>query len=178
MEVSITIDKLTDCLIDTTTGEKVKTHYEPAVISASEAKQLIKDGWNFSWDKTQEEGYEVYKLFVEGSDQLQGMISFKADEKSLYVDVDVVESAPHNIGHSGQHIGVGGHLFAIACESSFNHGFDGFVAFTAKTNLIEYYETELGATQLVGSRMAIETPMAQYLVDKYLKEKEVSKDDY
>lgn len=178
MDVSIAIDKLTDCLVDATTGERVKTHYEAASITVEEAKKLKDEGWNFQWDETQQDGYDVYKLFVDGEDTLQGMISFKADERSLYVEVDIVESAPHNVGSSGKYVGVGGHLFAIACEHSFERKFDGFVAFTAKTNLIEYYKKSLGATQLVGSRMAIETPMARYLVDKYLNEKEVSKDDY
>lgn len=178
MEVNIAIDKLTDCLVNAVTGENVKTHYEAAIITAREAKRLKDEGWNFQWDETQHKGYNVYKLFVEEEDALQGLISFRDDVKSLYVDVDIVESAPHNIGSRGKYVGVGGHLFAIACKHSFERNFDGFVAFTAKTNLIEYYKESLGATQLVGSRMAIETPMAKYLVDKYLDEKEVDKDDH
>jgi hypothetical protein len=30
----------------------------------------------------------------------------------------IVETAPHNYGHNGKYIGVGGHMFAIACQCS------------------------------------------------------------
>ncbi|MCG5252374.1 hypothetical protein MCW62_13745, partial [Brevibacillus agri] len=58
----------------------------------------------------------------------------------LWVDVYVAESALWNIGSAKKEfVGVGPHLFAIACKKSFDLGFGGWVAFFAKTNLIEHY---------------------------------------
>lgn len=98
---------------------------------------------------------------------MQGRISFKID--GGVAEVDIVESAPHNFGHEGKYIGVGGHLFAIACQCSLEAGCDGFVAFTAKTNLIEYYMETLKAQIVKGNRMYIDEVAANILIDKYIR---------
>jgi len=51
----------------------------------------------------------------------------------------------------------------------FQKGFDGFVAFTAKTKLIRHYEKTLGAYHFGGHRMIIPTHSAEVLIDKYFK---------
>jgi hypothetical protein len=58
-------------------------------------------------------------------------------------------------------------LFAFACKCSFELGFDGFVAFTAKTVLIEHYTKTLGAVSIGGQRMAIEEKQAGKLIKRY-----------
>ncbi len=62
-----------------------------------------------------------------------------------------------------------GNLVAFACKLSFQLGFEGYVAFTAKTNLIKHYEKSLGAKNFGGQRMYLETKEARYLVEKYFK---------
>ncbi|WP_432671080.1 hypothetical protein [Flavobacterium sp. SM2513] len=63
-------------------------------------------------------------------------------------------------------VSVSGNLVADACKVSFQKGFDGFVAFTAKTNLIKHYEENLGAFHFKNQRMIIETESAKKLVKK------------
>lgn len=106
-------------------------------------------------------------MFVEDSSIVQGRIAFRID--GGVADVDIIESAPHNIGHLGKYIGVGGHLFAIACEGSMKAGCDGYVAFTAKTNLINHYKEALGAQVINGQRMYIDDVAARELIAKYLE---------
>ena len=53
-------------------------------------------------------------------------------------DVEIVETAPHNYSHKGIYAGVGAHLFAITCQVSLDAGCDGVVAFTSKSDLVEY----------------------------------------
>lgn len=65
--------------------------------------------------------------------------------------------------------GVAGNLVAYARKLSFHHGFDGFIAFTAKTKLIEHYEKTLGAYRFAGQRMIISTNSSKVLVEKYFK---------
>ncbi len=100
-------------------------------------------------------------------DTVQGRISFKID--GGVADVDIVESAPHNYGHNGKYIGVGGHLFAIACQCSLEAGCEGFVAFTAKSDLVEYYKKTLKAQIVRGNRMYIDEEGAKILIDKYIR---------
>jgi hypothetical protein len=64
---------------------------------------------------------------------------------------------------------VAGNLVAFACRLSFQRGFDGFVAFDAKTKLIVHYEKTLGAVHFRGQRMIIPTHAAKVLIDKYFK---------
>ena len=80
-----------------------------------------------------------------------------------------MESAPHNFGHLGKYKGVGGHLFAIACQVSMEAGCDGFVAFDSKTDLVDYYKSELNAIEIYPRRMVIAEKAAKMLLDKYMR---------
>lgn len=106
-------------------------------------------------------------MFLKDDDIVQGRISLKID--GGVADVDIVETAPHNFGRNGKYIGVGGHLFAIACQCSLEAGCDGVVAFTSKSDLVEYYEKELNAVEIMPRRMVIFEDAAQVLIDKYIR---------
>lgn len=94
------------------------------------------------------------------------------EPKESWVEVHLVENAPWNIGTLSQKFrGVEAHLFAIACKRSFERGTDGFVAFQAKTNLVEYYVKSLQAARIGVNRLYIGTKQAKLLVDTYFKGK-------
>ena len=164
MEVDILIDELTDCLVERNTGEQVKTEYR--LRSTSITPKEYK-GWKFDWSKTEKNGYNIYELFLADNDTVQGRVSLRID--GGVADVDIVETAPHNYGHTGKYQGVGGHLFAIACQVSVEAGCDGFVAFTAKSDLIVYYQKVLNAQVAGGQRMYIDEAAADILIDKYIR---------
>lgn len=164
MEIDILIDKLTDCLVERETGKLVDTVYLKRMfpIRPTEYK-----GWKFDWREPEKKGYNIYELYVKGSNIVQGRIALKID--GGVADVDIVESAPHNFGKYGKYEGVGGHLFAIACQYSLEEGCDGVVAFTAKSDLVEYYKKTLNAIEIMPRRMAILEEEAQVLIDKYIR---------
>ncbi len=83
--------------------------------------------------------------------------------------MNLLESAPFNIGGQKLYEGVAGNLVAYACKLSFQKGLEGFVAFTAKTALINHYEQTLGAYHFKNQRMIIEPEPSKILVDKYFK---------
>lgn len=164
MQIDILIDKLTDCLVERSTGDVVETDY-------IERRTVIKrkefNGWKFDWGITQENGYTIYELFVDGDDRVQGRIALKIE--GGVANVDIVETAPHNYGHTGEYIGVGGHLFAIACQISLEAGCDGVVAFDSKSNLVKHYKKELNAVEIYPRRMVIFEDAAQILLDTYIR---------
>lgn len=86
-----------------------------------------------------------------------------------HVFMNLLESAPFNVGENKLYEGVAGNLVAYACKVSFQKGFDGFVSFTAKSNLIEHYAETLGAIHFKNQRMIIDTKAAMFLVSKYFK---------
>ncbi|MBQ7796822.1 MAG: hypothetical protein IJ374_09730 [Lachnospiraceae bacterium] len=164
MQVDILIDRLTECLVERSTGRTVETKY---IKRENPIKKREYSGWKFDWDITMKNGYSIYELFVEGNDIVQGRISLKIE--GGVVNIDIVETAPHNFGHEGKYEGVGGHLFAIACKISFDAGCDGVVAFDAKSSLVEYYKKELGAIEIYPRRLVIFEDAAQKLLDQYIR---------
>lgn len=65
MEVDIVIDALTECLVERSTGQNVKTEFRPRA-KAIRPKDFRK--WKFNWKHTEENGYTIYELFVAGDD--------------------------------------------------------------------------------------------------------------
>jgi hypothetical protein len=162
------IDRLTNSIQNTISGDSFPT--EVSRLTKADLKQVTKkNGWSFSW-KTElnDNAKEVYKLTITNNPNIiQGLLSVTIE--SDHVFMDLVESAPFNIGKNKLYEGVAGNLVAYACKISFQKGFDGFVAFDAKTKLIHHYEKTLGAYRFGGQRMIIPTHSAQILIDKYFK---------
>ena len=67
------------------------------------------------------------------------------------------------------YLGVPGNLVAYACKVSVDKGYQGFLAFDAKTALIKHYKESLYATHFRGLRMFIETNAAMRLISQYFE---------
>jgi hypothetical protein len=162
MQIDITIDSLTPCLVERKSGKTVDTEIKPIKPTHADYK-----GWNFNWAIPLKNGFSVYALRIVDNLQIQGMIALTVDSNNTAIHIDIVESAPQNYGKSGEYAGVGGHLFAFACKLAHDNGYN-YVYFDAKTNLIEYYRKNLGAVQIGRSqRMIIEDESFMNLITKY-----------
>ena len=139
-------------------------------ITRQEADGLKDKGWKFHWSIPQEKGYKIYALFLKNSDEVQGMIALKHIQNQYYTHVDIVEAAPCNVGRAGRYKGVGAHLFAIACKLSWDTGNEGYVQFTAKTELVEHYQKTLNAKCIDWHTMYIDSYGAVELIHRYFKE--------
>ena len=140
------------------------------MLTKAELKRLTKkNDWSFNWAlEFNSNVKEVYKLtIVNNTNIIQGLLSITIETDHVFMNL--VESAPFNIGTNKLSEGVAGNLVAYACKVSFQKGFDGFVAFDAKTKLIRHYENTLGAYYFGGQRMIIPTESAQILINKYFK---------
>ena len=169
-EIDIIIDELTPCLKDNKTGEILETAFAPIKISKTKALSMMKKGWKFDWSKPAKNGYSIFQLNLKGSKEVEGLIALKSNEG--FTEIDIVETAPANFGKNGRYKGVGAHLFVIACQHSFDNGNDGYVAFTAKSNLVEYYKKLLNAQLISEQKMFIDTEAALKLLKIYNFEKE------
>ena len=95
--------------------------------------------------------------------------------KKPYIDIEIdkltnsIENAKFNKGKEKLYAGVAGNLVAFVCHFSQENGFDGFVAFNAKTVLVRHYQETLMATHLRGSRMYIDNMAANRLIKQYFK---------
>ena len=162
------IDRLTDSILNTISGDSFQT--EIILLGRSDLKNITKTkGWNFNWKKEFDEiKKEVYKLTIKNNPGIiQGLLSITIEKDHVFMDL--LENAPFNVGKRKLYEGVAGNLVAFACKISFQRGFEGFVAFTAKTELINHYEKTLGAFHFKNQRMIIDTQAARILVEKYFK---------
>lgn len=167
-EQGFVIDRLTDSVLNRISGDSFQT--EVSTLKKSDLKTVSKkNGWNFDWKSEFDDlTKEVYKLsIVNNADVIQGLLSISIEADHVFMNL--LESAPFNLGRNKLYEGVPGNLVAFACQTSFQKGFDGFVAFTAKSKLIGHYEKTLGAFHFKNQRMIIETEAAKRLVVRYFK---------
>jgi len=161
------IDKITNSIEDALTGKSFETHVLP--VKAADLKMVLKKhGWMFDW-KFEMKHYNrnLYKLVIKDIDEIQGLISIQMIDN--YIEMHLIETAPHNYGRLKKYEGVAGNLVAFACKTSFEAGFEGFVAFTAKSKLIKHYVDTLGAELIFRNRMSISGNAAKKLVNSYFK---------
>jgi hypothetical protein len=159
------IDKLTNSIENTLTGESHPTEISPVTVEDL-AKIKNEATWQFNWGMEYRlPKRKLYKLTTtENPQTIQGLMSMELEIDHVFVHL--LENAKLNLGKNKIYLGVPGNLVAYACKISFEKGFEGNVVFVAKTKLIEHYQKTLGAFP-IGNRMIISTLAAQNLIKKY-----------
>ncbi len=162
------IDKLTNSIENVETGEVFDTDINK--LTTATLKLIVKSQWQFDWRKEINDTTKlVYKLSTTKNDKIiQGLVSI--EDKEDHIFLHLVESAKFNKGKEKVYLGVPGNLVAFACQQSIEKGYNGFVAFDAKTILIEHYKASLGAIHMGGKRMYINDKGANLLIEKYFKQ--------
>ena len=166
--IDVEIDKLTNSIENVITGDSFMT--DVSLIEKTDFKSISKKkGWLFDWKSEYEKpDRDVYKLTISGNtDIIQGLVSITEREDHIFMHL--IESAPFNLGKNKVYLGVPGNLIAFVCRVSFHRGFDGYVSFVAETKLIENYKNILGAENVGGQLMVVNTDAALKLIDKYFK---------
>ncbi|MBQ8317563.1 MAG: hypothetical protein IJX85_04435 [Lachnospiraceae bacterium] len=147
----VEIDELTACLKDAKTGEILSTKVSRIFDKNMLKKFNTRSGWYVNWGNLLKEKYEIYALYVDGDEEVQGLVALTNSPEMQAVFIDWVVSAPHNNkaileDEQKKYIGVGGHLFAVAIEKSFEFGWEGVVTGNpANEKLMDHYITNLGA---------------------------------
>ena len=166
--IDVTIDKLTNSILNTISGDSFLT--DVTETAKADFKTVTKkNGWNFNWlGELKMRDRKVYKLTIkDNANIVQGLASISDYNDHFYLHL--VESAPFNLGKNKLYEGVPGNLFAYACKLSLDKGYEGFVSFQSKTRLIEHYEKSLGAIHVGGHKMVIFPYAALRLINRYFK---------
>lgn len=163
-EINVEIDKLTNSIINAISGEIFETEFSKVT-----RKEIKKKDWLFDWSyELRDKNSNVVKMTTtENKNIIQGLLSYSIEDN--FVFVNLVENARFNRGKEKLYEGVGGNLFAYACKTSFDMGFEGNVSFKAKTALMEYYNKTLGAKIALGQRMYLDTEASLKLINQYFK---------
>ncbi|MBP6455563.1 MAG: hypothetical protein KA275_02435 [Chitinophagaceae bacterium] len=168
IKLDFVIDALTNSIRNTVSGDSFRT--EVLRFTNNDLNQITKkNGWNFNWKKElNNNSKEVYKLtIIDNPNIIQGLVSLTINSDHIYMNI--LENAPYNLGRNKLYEGVAGNLVAYVCKISFQQGFEGYVSFTAKTQLIEHYKKSLNAIHFGGQLMIINTLAANTLIEKYFK---------
>lgn len=177
--LNIEIDSYVPCLQSRETGEYLATYVSE--VTGKELKGYNKrTGWFVNWQTDMEIDKETglpikkYKLMVEGSDEIQGLIGIVEPvypNDSLYVSWAVANpnSQSRVVGKENkEYIGIGGHLFAIACERSMELGRRGeWYGFARNSELFDYYVGEVGMEALGGGNVGISERKAREILGIY-----------
>jgi hypothetical protein len=149
------------------TGESFRV--DISSVSITELKAILKkNGWKFNWqEEYKKPNHQIFKISIaDDTAVIQGLVSIQINSDHVYMHL--VESAPLNRGAGKLYLGVMECLVAYVCMISFKEGYEGNVAFMAKTNLIGHYMEKLGAIHIGGGRMIITSEKAALLINEHL----------
>lgn len=136
------IDTMTPCLKDKRTGELVDTEVIRIKRASFLRKYNKKNGWYVNWNELLKEN-EIYALVIHGSVDIQGLLAVRPDETMASAFVTWMCASPENnpeFTREKKYEGIGGHLFAIAAQRSFDYGFQGAISgFAADRKLMNHY---------------------------------------
>ncbi len=172
--ITFTIDALTPCLKETTTGEIYETEVIRLKRKSFLAKFNKRTGWYVNWSKFGDD-VEVYALVLKGTVDVQGLLAITCDDLAKAVHIEWACTAPWNNkiqDGTQRYQGVGGHLFAIAAELSFKYGYEGYIFGEASSEKVfDYYVEEFQAMQISTSyepyRFMIDGENTQKLMEVY-----------
>lgn len=144
---------------------------EAEIIQVLEKLPLKLEGWKFDWNTLiKEKNTKTYILRLKNNPlNIEGIVQLKIELDMLIMDL--IEIAPHNYSSLNKKFDdVAGCLIAFSCRESFKNKGDykGFLTFTSKTNLIEWYKKKYGAVQALGQKMYIDSNIGLKLIEKYL----------
>ena len=151
--IAFIIDELTPCLTDALTGETFQTEVVELKRKSFLSKFNADTGWYVDWGAFPV-GIRVFALVLKGTMDIQGLIAVSpnASKDTRALHIHWACTAPHNnIWEYGvqKYKGVGGHLFAIAADLSFQYGFDGYVYGEAMDeDILNYYIEKFDAQPL------------------------------
>ena len=168
--INVLIDEFTPCLKDVKTGELVQTEVIRIKRKTFLSKYNKNNGWYVNWDTLSDEN-EIYALVLKGSVDIQGLIAIARDEDVKAIYITWMCASPENnslINDEIKYYGVGGHLFAIAVNKSFEYQYEGYLY-----GLLNHYVNVFNAEHigmLHPYQFAIDTSNANKIKEVYTYE--------
>ena len=140
--ICVDIDELTPCLIDNESGDIVETEVIRIKRKSFLSKYNESTGWYVDWCDLLREN-EVYAIVLKGTVSIQGLVAVRPDDDMKTSFVTWMVAAPHNNPEKcdvKRYNGVGGHLFAVAAQRSYEYGFGCAISgFAADAKLMNHY---------------------------------------
>lgn len=147
-----------------------ENEYDGYIIEASKSDiQQLSKKWKFKWHEIFTDDQLTFKIVKDN--EIQGLLKLEW-ENDEYVIMKNIEVSPSNYGSKGQFSNIAELLISFACYQTFklnSGGYIGYLAFTSKGSLIEYYQQKYGAELIFRERMIIAPQSALKLIQTHLK---------
>lgn len=142
-------------VVERTTRKEHKIKVE--LVTTKDYTRITKSRFFFDW-KTEKRN-EVYKLTIQGSDEILGLVSLiEHDDKRI--EINLLSVSKENRGKKKQYVGIAGNLIAWACREAVKRfGEDACVSLVPKTELIEHYKNEYGMLEAGKSLFLSDEPL-------------------
>ena len=108
-------------------------------------KLLTRKNFWFSWER--EKKLEVYKLLIEGGNEIIGAMSLDFIDAEGRVHIHLLAASRSNVGRNKKYSGIAGCLIAFACRQAMVRYTEPCVSLIPKTTLKSYYMKEYGMLQ-------------------------------
>ena len=144
-----------------------KLHTAVIEIVEGEDWSLIKESgeFDFNWDK--ERKYVLYKLRLEASPRILGLVAVKDFPTEARLHIPLIEVSRTNIGKNKAYDFIAGCMIAFVCKMAFAKKYEGFVSLLPKTEIIGLYINKYGFNWM-GQLLFVAFDNAENLVKKYL----------
>ncbi len=149
------------------TTEIFETEFSP--VSLQDLKDAtVNNGWAYNWAEFAD-AFRIVKINTINNPKIvHGLVAFTVDKD--YIFMDFIENAPFNRGANKIYSSVAGNLIAFLCHLSQQLGFNGYVVFKSKPQLVDYYISQYDATKHPQQKdiLYISPENAQRFINRYL----------
>lgn len=134
-------------------------------LTLKELGNLSKARYFFNW-KTEQKN-EVYKLTIEGSEDILGLLSLIVHEEEKRIEINLLAVSKENRGKNKVYERIAGNLIAWACIVAVKRfGEDACVSLVPKTDLIKHYMNAYGMMN-AGRSLYLSDESLLNLIDTY-----------
>lgn len=131
--------------------------------------KVLTSSWKFDWSlREKSKKTQIYKV---DSGEIEGLLKIEFFEEGYFV-MNMIEVSPQNYGSKGKIVNVAEVLISYACLLAFklNEGpYKGYLTFTSKGKLIDYYINKYDAELIFRDRMIISPNKGLELIEEHLK---------
>jgi hypothetical protein len=127
-------------IVERANGKRHLIRIEPLIFQ--DYNRLTKSRYFFDW-KTEKE-YETFKLFIQGSNEILGVMSL-IEHEDKRIQINLLAVSKENRGKGKMYEGISGNLIAWTCREAVKRfGEDACISLVPKTRLKNHYKKQYG----------------------------------
>ena len=150
-------------VVEISSGSKHPIEVSP--VEEDDYKTLVNDRYFFDWKK--EQGYEVYKLWITGTNDVLGLLSLERIPEEWRVHIRLLTVSIENKGKNKQYDRIVGNLITHAAKIAVGEYAEyACVSLRPKSHIAQHYVDKYKMS-VTGTTLSIEVPEILELIKTY-----------